>query len=251
VISFGVDYNNYKLSIKMCTAVILIFGIILFVIGYTFYRNIYFSISISFLSVFSVKYMKAYFVRKRKRMLNLQFRDMLYVLSSSLSAGRSIINSFENLCKDLSIEYKNPDDYIILEANYIRRRLSLNESLESILSDFAKRAGLEDINNFVNVFITCKKTGGDLVVAINETSKVINEKIKICNDINTNIASRKFEILILNLMPFILIITISFMSKDYFNPLYNTFMGRIVTTISLSLLLLSNYLSYKIINIEV
>ncbi|MEN8906258.1 MAG: type II secretion system F family protein [Clostridiales bacterium] len=184
-------------------------------------------------------------------MLKNQFRDMLYVLSASISAGRSVEKAFMSLADDLSIEYKNKDEFIIRESIYIRRRICINESIENILRDFSTRSGLEDIKNFVSVFISCKKTGGNMALAINETSKVISEKIKIINDINISISSRKLEIKILNIMPFVLIIFISLTSKDYFDPLYCTIIGRIASTIALILLGLSNYLSYKIMNIEV
>jgi len=90
-------------------------------------------------------------IEKRKSELNLQFKDLLYSISASLTAGKSVETAFKEALNDLCILYPDPDTYIIREVEYIVRRLEMNETIEDALEDLAKRSHLEDIQNFTDV----------------------------------------------------------------------------------------------------
>ena len=98
-------------------------------------------------------------IKKRKKELNIQFKDLLYSLSSSLSAGKTVESAFREALKDLSVLYPDPSAFILIEIRRILSMLDTNETLEHALSDFAGRARLEDVDNFVDVFNISKRSG--------------------------------------------------------------------------------------------
>lgn len=187
----------------------------------------------------------------RKNELNIQFKDMLYSLSSSLSAGKSIELAFKDVLKDLSIMYPDPDASIIKEAGYIARKIDMNETVESALCDFARRAHSEDIDSFVDVFRTCKRMGGNMVEIIRNTSNIINDKIEIKQEINTILAERRFEQKVLNVLPILLILLLSLSAGDYMYPVFNTGTGRAVMSVAIILLIGAYFISKKITDIDV
>ena len=81
-------------------------------------------------------------IKRRKKLLNLQFKDMLYALSSSLTAGKSPETVFSDVLKDLKVLYPTTDVYIIKEVEYIIRKLNMNETV-AVLDDLAKRSKLK------------------------------------------------------------------------------------------------------------
>ena len=52
-------------------------------------------------------------------------------------------------------------------------------------------------------------------------------------------------------MPILIIFFLSITSKNYINPLYNTIIGAVTTTIALILLLIAGFICIKIIDVEV
>jgi len=147
--------------------------------------------------------------------------------------------------------YPDPDTYIIREVEYIVRRLEMNETIEDALEDLAKRSHLEDIQNFTDVFKTCKRTGGNLVNVIRNSTNIINDKIEIKEEINTLLAAKKFEQKVLSVMPFIMILILSLTTEDYMAPVFDTIVGRIVMTFAIIIIAIGYFVSKKIMDIKI
>lgn len=246
-----IDYNVYIMEPFEKFLYIFLAAAVLFVIGFIFYQNILLSLLLTPFAFFYPRIKIGEIIKKRKNLLNLQFRDMLYSLSSSLTAGKSPETAFSDVLKDLKVLYPTDDVYIIKEVEYIIRKLKMNETVESALDDLGKRSKIEDIQNFTEVFKTCKRTGGNLVNVIRNSSDVINEKIEIIEDINTIIAAKKFEHKILSFVPVIMIVILSLTTEDYMAPLFNTILGRTVMTIAIIIMVAGYFISHKIMDIEV
>lgn len=189
-------------------------------------------------------------IKARKWELNLQFRDGIASISSALNAGISIENAFYEAVKDLKLMYEE-DAYIVNEFGYIVSQLHMNKTVEETLHSFAVRSGVDDINNFAEVFITAKRTGGDIIKIIRASSKTIGDKIEVKREILTLITAKKFESKIMNLIPFGIILYMWIFSPGFLDPLYQNFIGTLVMTVALLLYYIAIRLSEKIINIEV
>jgi len=248
--AFLIDYSKYEMTGKEKAKYILIAYVALFGIGYVFFRNIFICVMISMLAFIYPSLKKKDIIKRRKSDLSLQFRDALQSLSASLSAGKSVESAFKSALEDLKMLYPDKNTYIIREFELINRKVDMNETLQSALADFAARADIDDITNFVDVFTICKSTGGNLVEVIKNTSSVINQKIEIKNEIEVIVAEQKFNQKILTVMPFGLLLLIISSSPDYVKPLYSP-KGNIVMFIVLSLLALAHFIGEKIMDIKV
>jgi len=243
------DYITYEMSVKEKITCILAAAAVIYVLTYIFYRS---HVAAALLTPLSLAYpavRKRQLCEKTKKELNLQFKDMLYSLSSSVSAGKTIEASFEDVIKDLSVIYTSPDTPIILETAVILRKLELNETLESAFMDFAARSHLEDIENFAEVIRISKRTGGNLAEAIRSASAVISDKIEICHEIEVMLSEKKFEQKVLNVIPVLMVLLLSLTAYDYMEPVFTTLAGRVVMTVSVGLLILAYFISRRISNI--
>ena len=116
-----IDYDIYIMSKDEKIFNIAIAAVIIFAIGYMCYHNIILSV---LLAVFSIKWPKMrvkQIIKKRNAELAIQFKDMLYSLSSSLSAGKSVETGLKECLQDLRIIYPDDETYIIQEISYIVR----------------------------------------------------------------------------------------------------------------------------------
>ena len=84
------DYNQYVMSQKEKLFYVIIAMAVLFVIGYIFYHNIILSGILMILGVKFPALRTKQIIAKRKKQLTIQFKDMLYSLSSALSVGKSV-----------------------------------------------------------------------------------------------------------------------------------------------------------------
>lgn len=245
-----IDYSKYHLSTKEYLFYSLSAMIVLFLIGILFYENIFIALIVAALGLLFPKMQRKKLLEKRKEKLSVQFKEAIASLSSSLAAGRSIENSFKEVVNDLKLLYPDPNTYIIREFEIINRRIENGETIERAIEDFALRSDIEDIMNFSDVFITCKRTGGNLVEVIRRTADVISEKIDIQQEVQVMVAQKKFESRILSVMPIGMIALLKYSSGDYLAPLYKN-LGPVIMTFCLGLLGFSYWLSQRIMNIKV
>jgi len=246
-----VDYNLYQMTAKEKFICILAAGISIFAAGYIFYRSILLSLLLTPLAFLFPKFQTKKIITKRKAELNLQFREALYAIAASLSAGKSIETALKDTQKELSIQYPDTETYILKELEQINKRVEMNETIEEALADFATRSHLEDISNFADVFVICKRTGGNLVQVVKNAAEIISEKIDVKQEINILLAEKKLEHKVLNLMPVLIVLLLSTSAEEFMAPVFTEPLGRIVMTFSLMLFTAAFLISKKIMDIEV
>ena len=188
-------------------------------------------------------------VEKQMRTLKSQFRDMLEALTTNLSAGKNVNDSFHSVYEDLKIQY---DDgaYILKELEVIISGMANNVDIEDILQDFGARSGCEDIANFANVFKICYRKGGNIKDTIRNTHSILSEKMEINEDIETVVTANKTEQSIMMVMPIVLIAIIKFMSPDFASN-FTTPSGIAATTVAVVLFVASYFIGKVVLDIKV
>lgn len=244
------DYNSYRLSFMEYLKYIAQGTLIAGMIGGLFYQSIFGVIFLSPIIYLYCRQRKASLVKKRKWQLNLEFRDGIMSLSAALYAGYSIEHAFEEALKDLRLLY-DKDSMIILEFSYIINQIKMNITVETALSDFGQRTGIEDIISFAEVFVTAKRTGGDLISVIKTTGNTISDKIEVKREIITLITAKKYEADIMKIIPLGFLSYLSFTSPGFLDPLYHNIFGIIVMTVLLGIYLGTYLLIDKVAAIEV
>lgn len=245
------DYDVYVMSGRERLLYILAAAVVIFAVGMIFYQKPVLALLLSLASLRFPKIRTRQIIRKRKKALELQFKDMLYALSSSMAAGRSLESAFRDALRDLEIIYPDPDTPIMRETAYIIRCIEMNMTVEDAISQFAARAHIEDIANFADVIRICKRSGGNLIEVIRSTSQMITDKIETKNEIETVITAKKFESRILTCTPIVMVAVLSTASPDYMAPVFQSAIGAIVMTIAIVMFVISFFIGEKIMDIEV
>lgn len=242
------DYKVFVLTMRQKVMATAVGGLMLFGIGYLFYHHWVLSLLLMPGGVYAPRLLRNYLLKRRRNTLNLQFKQTLFSLSSSLSAGRSVENAFREAVQDLRMLDPEGSSDMISELNIICARMEYGQPVEEALRDFSERAGMEDIERFADVFSVCKRTGGDLVEVVRRTSTIIGEKLDIQQDIAVSIAQKKFEAKALLISPLIMVIFMSLTAGDYMQPMY-TGAGIAISTLALGALFLCYLWITKIMNI--
>lgn len=246
-----IEYSIYIMSNKERVLYILAAAVGLFIVAYVFYKNIVIALIVSLLGFYYPRLRSQQLMVRRKDQLTGQFKQALYSLGSALSAGRSMENAFKAVVDDLKLLYSDPKTLIIQEFELINRRVDNGEPIEIPLQEFARRADIDDITNFVDVFVTCKRTGGDLADVIRRTSTIISDKLQTQQDISIMLAQKRFEAKALMVAPVGMVALLSWSSPDYMAPLYTLGLGTLIMTGALIILGAVAWGIQKIIDIEV
>ncbi|MBY0219312.1 type II secretion system F family protein [Paenibacillus illinoisensis] len=229
------DYTVYTLSGRQRTVCMLISGLLFFGVGILFYHHWLAGVILAAGCIWVPKHWTKVLLERRRMTLSLHFKQALYALSSALAAGKSVENGFKESVEDLRMLNPEADTDLIREFTILRTRMEYGQPIEEALQDFSDRAGIEDITNFADVFITCKRTGGDLVEVVRRTSAVIGEKLDIQQDIMVAVAQKRFESKAMFAAPFIFLIFLNLTAKDFMEPLYSG-MGYLISSVALVLL---------------
>lgn len=244
------DYNVYSYMIKERLRYFLQGALIGGLIGYLFYSSLAGTLILMLYGFIYMQRYKKRLVEERKWQLNLQFKDGLANLSAALNAGYSVENAFAQAAKDLKLIFPS-DALIVTEFEAIVRQIGMNQTLEKVLMDFAERSGVEDIANFAEVFITAKRTGGDMIKIIKSTESVIGDKIEVKREIRTMISGKKFESNIMCFIPFCIILYLRIFSPGFLDPVYHNWFGVIFMSLLLIIYFVVYIITQKIIAIEV
>ena len=127
----------------------------------------------------------------------------------------------------------------------------MNNTTESMFSQFAERAHLEDIENFVDIFVTCKRTGGDLIEVMRSTSNTIGEKIEVKQEIETTISGKKYEFNFMMVLPVIMVLFLTVTSREYMEPVFTELAGKMAMTVAIIMFGLSYLVGSKLMKINV
>ena len=244
------DYSIYKLSGKEW----LLYGLqgvfLAASIGYFFYHSVWACLLLSPLILFFLNEKSKELAKKRRRELNLQFKDAILSVSANQKAGYSVENAFREAYRDMELLY-GEESCICKELRYIAQSLDNNVVLEKLLYNLGMRSHMQDIMQFADVFWIAKRSGGNMTEILSETASAIEQKLDVDQEIEVLISAKKIEQKIMNKVPFLIILYISLTSKGFFDALYHNLVGILIMTVCLFIYLAAYKLSKQMVEIEV
>ncbi len=204
ILGNGTDYDFYRMDIKEKAIVC----IISFAGGCAAF-SIFFGVSLiaAAFGVLAMIFMlpsgNKYFLKKRNKRLLIQFRDFLESVSSSLSSGQNISGAIKSAGSDMAQQY-GENSMMAREIEIMVKGIANNYTAEEMLLDFAKRSHQRDIMSFAETFQVCNRTGGNMKTAIHAAYKILSDKMKIQDEIETTASKGKNDLLIMVCMPFLI-----------------------------------------------
>ena len=172
---------------------------------------------------------------KARRELLVQFKDLLYSLAASFSVGRNMRQALTESLEFWGNIYGERDPIVVETRRMIRGMEEANETDVKVLKDFAERSGLRDVQDFANVYESCKTTGGDMGRAISRATGVIADRIEMDRELRSMMAAKLSEGRIVGLAPVALVLAMRLFAPDYMEPIYSTVQGAMVALVSLGL----------------
>ncbi|MCI7814723.1 MAG: type II secretion protein F [Lachnospiraceae bacterium] len=162
--------------------------------------------------------------KKIKRKIEEQFLDAMRAVGNALLAGYSIENAVGEGWRELKKIY-GEEEQMVQEFAALKMQLDLNQTIEKLFYDLAKKSELESIMDFSQVFAAAKRTGGDLAEIIQNTTQWILEKNETKREITTCVTAKKTEQKIMSIVPCLMIGYVSLTSPGFLDDLYHNIFG--------------------------
>jgi tight adherence protein B len=242
------DYTKYTFTTKEIIYHLALKLLFMAMVARLFYDSIIAWVLLLPIAVWSFKQTTEELCKKRKRRLELEFREMILSVSSNMQAGYSVENAFNEAYKEIVVLY-GKDSIMAVELRLMLRKVSNNIQIEEALMNLARRSGVQDIRDFADIFQIAKRGGGDMRGIISDTADIIGGKQDVRREIDTVVSEKKFENTIMRYIPFFIIFYISLTSKGYFETMYHNIFGWIIMTISFVVYIISCRMSDRILDI--
>lgn len=247
IIGSGSDYHVYHMT-KMDRLIAFLLGscIAALVCGLFFGIPVLTLIAFFFGGFYAIPLYREYKLEKRKKVLLLQFKDLLEALTASYSAGKNTLEAFSDAAQDMTHIYGKETD-IVREVDLIVGGMCNNINVEELLLNFADRSGLEDVQSFADVFRVALRQGANIKDIIFSTRDIIGDKIEMEMDIHTMMAGNKNQLNIMMVMPLVIIVSLNGMGSG---TSANSPVNIIIKLIALGIFGLAFWLGKKVTKIE-
>ena len=220
-------------------------------VAFIFYSDFRFVLAAVPLGLLAIPLRKQQRVQRRRERFILQFKDMLYYLSVSLSAGKSLETSLSDAAVALVSQYGSEDTELLAELDAMNSRIRLREPVERVLAELAEKTGMEDVRSFSDVVAVCRRSGGNLVEVMQHSVRILREKMEISREMETTWAAKRLEQRILCVSPVFLVLLIRLGSGDFMEPMYNTATGRVIMTVALMLVAVGFTIGERIMKVRI
>lgn len=260
-----IDYKVYNFTIAEKVLYFLLYFIAGGLVGFVFYGNLFtkdgeltiysmISNAVVFVIMGSIGVKMFYNARKeqmiakRKEELRLQFRETLASLSTAFTSGENPPRAFISAEHDMLSQFGDKSD-IVRELREINAGVYSNQRLDLMLLDLAKRSGIEDIEDFANVFQVCFQQGGNINSVVRHSYDLIGDKMAINQEIQTKITSNQMQQKIMSVMPILMIAFLRFSSSSFAES-FASFKGVTAMTVAAVIFIFSYNYGKKITDIK-
>lgn len=245
-----VDYRHCRPDARQIAVYFACVLPLLFFTAFLFYRSVTAGL-IACLAAFALlpEYYSFLAGKRRERLLS-GFRDALYSISSSVSAGRQIPAALD-IAARTAAETKGEESDIAFELLRISRNYELNHSdIGKQLEDFAQRSDIQEIKQFAQTLRICQLCGGDLEEVCLKSASMLLDRMSVARDVKALISQKKLDIILLAVMPAAVLIFLNLFNYGYISVLYESTIGRVVMSLCLLLMVFALLWGLRITRIE-
>ena len=153
--------------------------------------------------------------KKRMKAFGGQLADTLMLMSSSLRAGYSLLQSMETVAREAT-------EPTAEEFGRVVREVGLGLTPEQALTNLHRRMPSEDLDLMVTAINVQHEVGGNLAKIFDTLGETIRERTRIQGEIQTLTAQQQLAGLVMSLMPVGLAALLYLIKPGFFDPLLTT-----------------------------
>jgi tight adherence protein B len=175
---------------------------------------------------------------------NKQLPDTITLLSNSLRAGSSFLQSIELVSRE-----GNPP--MAEEMGRVVREVNLGLGMEEALNNLVRRIKSEDLDLMVTAISIQQQVGGNLAEILDTIAFTIRERVRIKGEINTLTAQGRYSGYLVAMLPVGLAFMLNLINPAFMEPLFTQLIGRIALGVGIVMELIGFFIIQKMVDIKV
>lgn len=182
--------------------------------------------------------------QKRITKFNDQIGDALVVMSNSLRAGFSFLQSMEMVSREMPTP-------ISVEFARTLREMNLGTPTEEAMTHLAKRIDSDDLDLVVTAVLIQRQVGGNLAEVLDNISHTIRERVRIKGEIKTLTAQGRISGMVIGFLPVAISVFLFIINPSYMMTLFTNPIGLMIVIIGVISQAIGIFIIKKIVDIEV
>jgi len=183
-------------------------------------------------------------ISSRLNAFNKQLPDTIVLLSNSLRAGSSFLQSIELVSRESPSPMGS-------EMGRVVREVNLGLGMEEALSNMVRRIKSDDLDLMVTAIGVQQQVGGNLAEILDTIAFTIRERIRIKGEIRTLTAQGRYSGYLVAFLPIAIAVTLNLINPDFMRPLFTELIGQILTGVGLVMMAIGFLAIRKITDIKV
>jgi tight adherence protein B len=175
---------------------------------------------------------------------NKQLPDTTTLLSNSLRAGSSFLQSIELVSREGGPPMSE-------EMGRVVREVNLGLGMEEALHNLVRRIKSDDLDLMVTAISIQQQVGGNLAEVLDTIAFTIRERIRIKGDINTLTAQGRVSGYLVAFLPIGLGAALNAINPAFMEPLFTQTIGRILIGVGVVMMTIGFFAIKKITDIKV
>jgi tight adherence protein B len=166
--------------------------------------------------------------RKRQRRIEEQVDGFLMAMANALKSRPSIADAVVSVQSVVSAPIRQ-------EVELSVKQMRVGSTPEQALLAMSRRVGSQKLDAAVSAILVGRQVGGNVSQILETTAAAMREMARLEGVVRSKTADGKAQIWTLAVFPFALIVAFSLISPGYFDPLSETVVGGVCTTLGFTL----------------
>jgi tight adherence protein B len=175
---------------------------------------------------------------------NKQLADTITLLSNSLRAGSSFLQSIELVSRETPAPMGE-------EMGRVVREVNLGLGMEEALANLVRRIKSDDLDLMVTAIGVQQQVGGNLAEILDTIAFTIRERVRIKGDINTLTAQGRMSGYLVAFLPIGIAVVLNMINPAFMAPLFSQLIGQILLGVGLVMMTIGFFAIQKIVSIKV
>jgi tight adherence protein B len=175
---------------------------------------------------------------------NKQLPDTITLVSNSLRAGSSFLQSIELVSRETPAPMGE-------EMGRVVREVNLGLGMEEALHNVVRRINSEDLDLMVTAISIQQQVGGNLAEILDTIAFTIRERVRIKGEVNTLTTQGRYSGYLVAFLPIAIAFTINLISPAFMEPLFKQTIGQILLVVGGVMMAIGFFAIRKITDIKV
>jgi tight adherence protein B len=184
--------------------------------------------------------------QQRKRLVRIdeQVDGFLLALANALKSRPSIADAVVSVQIVISAPMRQ-------EIELTVKQMRVGSTPEQALLTMSRRVGSQKLDAAISAILVGRQVGGNVSQILETTAAAMREMARLEGVVRKKTADGKAQIWTLAAFPFVLIVAFSWISPGYFDPLSETMVGGVCTTLGFALWAASIVSARRILRVDI